>query len=82
MATPFGGMCSKSSSPKIEIHVFSQLFIMMMEPTNPSAALPVSTETTVDIVVVAGSVKVAVCTAVTVDPPVPCPGMTRFLMAT
>jgi hypothetical protein len=55
--------------------------MITIEPANPSAALPVSTDTTVDVTVLAGIV-VAFCEAVTVAIAPPWPGRTMFLIAT
>jgi hypothetical protein len=62
-----------------------------MEPARPSAAFPVSTETTVDVTVLAGNpatlvgdgdMAVTSCVAVRVAIFPPWPGRTMFLMAT
>jgi hypothetical protein len=66
------------------------VFMMTIEPAKPRAALPVSTDTSVDITVLAGNtatlvddgIAVTLCVAVTVATFPPWPGRTIFLMAT
>ena len=55
--------------------------MITIEPARPSVALPVSTDTMVDVTVLAG-IAVAFCVAVTVAGFPPWPGRTMILMAT
>jgi hypothetical protein len=74
-------MCSKSSLPYIDIHVLAHVFMITIEPARPSAALPVSTDTTVDVTVLAGTVVTSGVAVIVATFP-PWPGRTMFLMAT
>ena len=73
------------------IQVWAHVFIITIEPARPSAAFPVSTDTSVDVTVLAGiaatlvghgGIVVTFCVAVTVATFPPWLGSTMFLIAT